>query len=74
VWDVLLSAFGPDRLMFGSDWPVCVLAGGWNRWAAAVEELLAGCSGTETDAVLAGTATDFYHLTPAPTKEGTPCS
>jgi predicted TIM-barrel fold metal-dependent hydrolase len=74
VWDVLLSAFGPDRLMFGSDWPVCVLAGGWNRWAAAVEELLGGCSGTETDAVLAGTATDFYHLTPAPTKEGTPCS
>ncbi|MFI9844343.1 amidohydrolase family protein [Nonomuraea sp. NPDC051941] len=34
VWDVLLSSFGPERLMFGSDWPVCVLAGGWNRWAA----------------------------------------
>ncbi|MEV6940446.1 amidohydrolase family protein [Streptomyces sp. NPDC051172] len=76
VWDVLLSAFGPDRLMFGSDWPVCVLAGGWNRWAATVEELLDDCSGTETQAVLAGTATAFYHLTPTPTptKEGTPCS
>jgi L-fuconolactonase len=71
VWDVLLSAFGPDRLMFGSDWPVCVLAGGWNRWAATVEELLDGCSGTEIQAVLAGTATAFYHLTPM--KEGTPC-
>ncbi|MEU1181511.1 amidohydrolase family protein [Streptomyces sp. NPDC005820] len=69
VWDVLLTAFGPDRLMFGSDWPVCVLAGGWNRWAAAVEELLHGCSADETAAVLAGTATDFYHL-----EEGTPCS
>jgi predicted TIM-barrel fold metal-dependent hydrolase len=45
VRDVLLSAFGPDWLMFGSDWPVCVLAGGgWNRWAAAVEELLDSCS------------------------------
>ncbi|WP_329343420.1 amidohydrolase family protein [Streptomyces sp. NBC_00663] len=69
VWDVLLPAFGADRLMFGSDWPVCVLAGGWNRWAATVEELLAGCSVAETDAILAGTATDFYRL-----KEETSCS
>ncbi|MFF8018689.1 amidohydrolase family protein [Streptomyces sp. NPDC007929] len=64
VWDVLLDAFGPDRLMFGSDWPVCVLAGGWNRWAATVEELLEGCSAAETSAILAGTATGFYR--PAP--------
>ncbi|MFF4503380.1 amidohydrolase family protein [Streptomyces sp. NPDC001401] len=66
VWDVLLSAFGPDRLMFGSDWPVANLAGGWNRWAATVEELLDGCSDTEIHAVLAGTATAFYHPTPVP--------
>ncbi|WP_430379845.1 amidohydrolase family protein [Streptomyces sp. B1-3] len=64
VWDVLLSAFGPYRLMFGSDWPVCVLAGGWNRWAATVEELLIGCSASETQAILVGTATDFYRLPP----------
>ena len=64
VWDVLLSAFGPYRLMFGSDWPVCVLAGGWNLWAATVEELLADCSANETQAILAGTATDFYRLRP----------
>ncbi|WP_406468189.1 amidohydrolase family protein [Streptomyces sp. NBC_01594] len=63
VWDVLLSAFGPDRLMFGSDWPVANLAGGWNRWAATVDELLDGCSAYETSAILAGTATTFYHLT-----------
>ncbi|MFM9695950.1 amidohydrolase family protein [Streptomyces europaeiscabiei] len=62
VWDVLLSAFGPERLMFGSDWPVCVLAGGWNRWATTVEDLLRDCSAAETEAILAGTATDFYHL------------
>lgn len=64
VWEVLLSAFGPHRLMFGSDWPVCVLAGGWNQWAATVEELLAGSSPAETEAVLAGTATSFYRLNP----------
>lgn len=73
VWDVLLSSFGPDRLMFGSDWPVANLAGGWNRWAATVEELLDGCSGSEIHAVLAGTATTFYRLTAAPTKEGAAC-
>jgi len=70
---VLLSSFGPDRLMFGSDWPVANLAGGWNRWAATVEELLDGCSGSEIHAVLAGTATTFYRLTAAPTKEGAAC-
>ncbi|CCK26008.1 hypothetical protein BN159_1629 [Streptomyces davaonensis JCM 4913] len=64
VWEVLLDAFGADRLMFGSDWPVCVLAGGWNRWAYAVEELLAGCSAAETGAVLSGSATAFYRLEP----------
>ncbi|MBA2813295.1 amidohydrolase family protein [Streptomyces sp. KM273126] len=65
VWDVLLSGFGAGRLMFGSDWPVCVLAGGWNRWAATVEELLHGCSESETEAILAGTATAFYRISGA---------
>ncbi|OIJ91821.1 amidohydrolase family protein [Streptomyces monashensis] len=73
VWEVLFDAFGPDRLMFGSDWPVCVLAGGWNRWAATVEELLVGCSAAETEAVLAGTAGAFYRLDPTRRKEGPPC-
>jgi L-fuconolactonase len=62
VWDLLLAAFGPDRLMFGSDWPVCLVAGGWNRWAGVVEELVGELSAAEQDAVLAGTATRFYRL------------
>ncbi|MGW4892854.1 amidohydrolase family protein [Kitasatospora sp. NPDC004240] len=73
VWDVLVDAFGPGRLMFGSDWPVCVLAGGWNRWADTVEELLDDCSEGEKQAVLSGTATSFYRLSEK--KEGSrPCS
>jgi L-fuconolactonase len=64
VWDLLLAAFGPDRLMFGSDWPVCLLAGGWNDWAAAVEELLRELTPGAQHAVLAGTATTFYQLAP----------
>ncbi|MGY4980654.1 amidohydrolase family protein [Streptomyces sp. 900105755] len=62
VWDVLLTAFGAERLMFGSDWPVCVLAGGWSRWAATVEHLLDDCSPHERHAVLSETATAFYRL------------
>ena len=62
VWDTLLTAFGPERLMFGSDWPVANLAGGWNRWAATVDELLTDCAENEIDALLAGTATAFYRL------------
>jgi L-fuconolactonase len=62
VWDVLLASFGPDRLMFGSDWPVANLAGGWNRWAATVDELLTDCAENEIHALLAGTATAFYRL------------
>jgi predicted TIM-barrel fold metal-dependent hydrolase len=65
VVEVLLDAFGPGRLMFGSDWPVSVLAGGWSRWAEAAEELLSGLAPAELQAVLAGTATDFYRLGPA---------
>jgi predicted TIM-barrel fold metal-dependent hydrolase len=69
--DEVLSAFGPSRTLFGSDWPVCEAAGGWARWAAAAEELLAGLSAPELDDVLQGTASRFYGLdladrTPAP--------
>ncbi|MGK3940016.1 amidohydrolase family protein [Streptomyces caeruleatus] len=73
VWDTLLTAFGPDRLMFGSDWPVCVLAGGWDRWATTVDELLTTCSPHEKQAVLHDTAAAFYRPA-APEKEAeAPC-
>jgi len=62
AWDVLVSAFGPERLMFGSDWPVANLAGGWNRWAATVDELLTGWSDSDVHTLLAGTASAFYRL------------
>ena len=60
--DVLLDCFGPQRLMFGSDWPVCVVAGGWASWASAAEELLAALSAAERDEVLNGTAARAYGL------------
>jgi L-rhamnono-1,4-lactonase len=43
--DVVFDAFGPERVMFGSDWPVCNVGGGgndvsWNRWRRIVEGIL----------------------------------
>ena len=42
VVDHALTVFGPGRLMFGSDWPLAELAGGYQRWKDAYEELTAG--------------------------------
>jgi L-fuconolactonase len=61
--DVVLDAFGPGRLMFGSDWPVCLLAAGYIEVVAAAEQLTAGLSTPERDEVFAGTAARVYRLT-----------
>lgn len=58
--DHLLTEFGPARLMWGSDWPVLDLAGGYARWREATEVLLAGLDDPARDAVLGGTAARFY--------------
>ena len=60
--DHLLECFTPARVMWGSDWPVVNLAGGYRRWRAATEALLQGLSAPERDAVLGGTALQFYGL------------
>ena len=57
--DHLLACFGPDRLMWGSDWPVVNLAGGYTRWRDAALELLGA---TDRNPVLGGTAAAFYGL------------
>lgn len=60
--DQLLECFGPQRLMWGSDWPVVELAGGFACWRAAALELLAGLAIADQAAVLGGTAAAFYGL------------
>ncbi|WP_183407231.1 amidohydrolase family protein [Nocardioides marmorisolisilvae] len=57
-----LAHFGPSRLMFGSDWPVNVLAEGYAAWWSTVNEILAGLSADERGLVLGGTATAIYKL------------
>ncbi len=58
----LLEWYGPGRLMFGSDWPVCTLAAGYERVHAAATELLADLSEHERAQVLGGTAVTVYAL------------
>jgi L-fuconolactonase len=62
--DVALDAFGPERLMFGSDWPVALVAGTLPRWARTAEALLtdAGLSAAERDQIFQGTARRVYRV------------
>jgi L-fuconolactonase len=57
-----VEAFGPDRLMFGSDWPVCLLAAPYPRVREALEAALPALSAAERAAVFGGTAARTYDL------------
>jgi L-fuconolactonase len=56
----LLEVFGPERLLWGSDWPVVNLAGGYDLWRDATQQLIAALSQPERQAVLGGTAARVY--------------
>lgn len=60
--DVLIECFTPARLMWGSDWPVLVLAGDYAGWHAAAVELTAQLSADERENILGLTAQRFYGL------------
>ncbi len=60
--DVAFDAFGSERLMVGSDWPVCLVAGFYSRVMNVVMEYLEDFSSDERDAVLGGTAERFWKL------------
>ena len=57
--DHLLKTFGPERLMWGSDWPVVTLASNYRRWREAAMTLVPADA---HEAVFGGTATRFYGL------------
>ena len=58
--DHVVACFGPHRLLWGSDWPVVNLAGGYEKWFAAAEALLAGLSADEKAAIFGGNAARIY--------------
>jgi L-fuconolactonase len=60
--DRALELFGPERLMFGSDWPVAILRGGYSKVWRETNLALASLSRDERDRILGGTAAAFYRL------------
>ncbi len=60
--DVIFDAFGIDRVMFGSDWPVCMVAGGYNRVVKMVRHYTEALSDTDKMKFWGGNAIKFYNL------------
>jgi L-fucono-1,5-lactonase len=60
--EVAIDAFGPSRLMFGSDWPVCLLAASYTEVVSAAQDLVAGLGADEQARIFGGTAARVYRL------------
>ena len=60
--ETAMEAFGPERCMYGSDWPVCELAGTYHQVYEALCEVLGPISQTDRNKIFGGTATKFYRL------------
>ncbi len=60
--DAVFEAFGPERLIFGSDWPVCLLAATYTRVVDLIRDYIAQCSPAEQDAIMGLNALRFYRL------------
>lgn len=58
--DVVFEAFGADRLMFGSDWPVCLLAASYSRVVEVIERYASHLSAADREQLFGGTAMRFY--------------
>lgn len=61
-FDVVLSAFGPARLMFGSDWPVLELAAKYTKWVDTFRLMIADLSSHEQESICRGTAMTAYKI------------
>ena len=57
-----LDAFGPDRVVFGSDWPVCLLGASLGTWVAMLTEIIAGRPESDRRKLWSENATKFYQL------------
>ncbi|HLK62427.1 MAG TPA: amidohydrolase family protein [Bryobacteraceae bacterium] len=60
--DVVLESFGPRRLMYGSDWPVMLLASDYERWYRTVNAAIGKLSKAEQERIMGGTAAEAYGM------------
>ncbi len=63
-FDTVLAAFGPTRLMFGSDWPVCLVASDYGQWAQTVRDWAAPLSDSDKNDLFENVACRVYQLNP----------
>jgi L-fuconolactonase len=61
-WETALNAFGASRLMFGTDWPVCLLKAKYTEWVSAVDELASELSSAEKADFWSNNAIKSYRL------------
>lgn len=61
-FDTVVEAFGPQRVLFGSDWPVCLVATTYPNWVQVVVNAISALSETEQAAVMGGNAVRVYQL------------
>lgn len=60
--DIIFAAFGTDRLMFGSDWPVCLLAGSYRQVIELIEDYTRGFTHEEKEKIFGLNAMQFYGI------------
>jgi len=60
--DIVFGAFGPKRLMFGSDWPVCLLAASYKQVLEIIEDYVQDFAADIQDKIFGGNAAEFYQL------------
>src|SRR3546814_16886572 len=70
---IVLEHFGPERLVFGGDWPVVTLASGYHRWVETARELLSELSETDRNKVFYQNAIAFYRTRSEERRVGKEC-
>ncbi|HVG16546.1 MAG TPA: amidohydrolase family protein, partial [Chitinophagaceae bacterium] len=60
--DVIVESFGRDRIMYGSDWPVCLVSASYADMFSIVDDYFSSFSQTEKDLFFGGNAIKFYNL------------
>ena len=60
--ETVLTAFGPNRLMFWSDWPVCLVAISYPGWISVVSKVISSLTQCEQERIWSGTAVEAYRL------------
>jgi L-fuconolactonase len=59
-FNTVLEAFGASRVLFGSDWPVCLLRSEYDQWLQVVTSMIAPLTDTEQSAIMGENASRIY--------------